>query len=202
MQGVDLHLPAAHQLMSRFRFLPDARLDDVMVSYASDGGGVGPHVDSYDVFLLQLSGRRRWRIGRGRRVRVCVPDLPLKILADFEAEEEHLLDAGDMLYLPPGWGHDGIAEGECMTASIGFRAASQDEFAREVLQRSIDAARDAADDAGERGAPPSPLYGDRGQPPTDDAGPDPGGDAGVCLCRRRRGWPAISARWLLRSANG
>ena len=105
----------------RFRFVPDARLDDVMVSYASDGGGVGPHVDSYDVFLLQLAGRRRWRIGRAARPRLR-DDVPLKMLADFEPSEDWLLEPGDMLYLPPGWAHDGVAVGDCITASIGFRA--------------------------------------------------------------------------------
>ena len=124
VQGVDLHLSGARALLERFRFVPDARLDDVMVSYASDGGGVGPHVDSYDVFLLQLQGRRRWRIGRVTDPSL-LPGVPLKILAAFEPEQEWLLEPGDMLYLPPGWGHDGVAEGECLTGSIGFRAAGR-----------------------------------------------------------------------------
>ena len=139
VQGLDLHVPAARALLDRFRFVPDARLDDVMMSLATDGGGVGPHVDSYDVFLLQARGRRRWRIGR-LKSRELVPDVPLKILADFAPEQEFLLEPGDMLYLPPGWAHDGVAEGECMTCSIGFRAAGRDELAREVLQRALDAA--------------------------------------------------------------
>ena len=129
VQGVDLHVPAARRLMDRFRFLPDARLDDLMISFATDGGGVGPHVDSYDVFLLQLAGHRRWRIsspGRG----ALVPGAPLRLLADFEAEQEWLLGPGDMLYLPPGWGHDGTAVGECMTCSIGFRSPSKSELHR------------------------------------------------------------------------
>lgn len=138
VQGVDLHSQAAHHLLSRFRFVPDARLDDVMVSYASDGGGVGPHVDSYDVFLLQVKGRRRWRIGRLDRPQLQ-PGVPLKILTNFVAEDEWVLEPGDMLYLPPQWAHDGVAEGECMTCSIGFRSASRGETAREVLQRLIDA---------------------------------------------------------------
>lgn len=143
VQGVDLHLDAAHALMKRFRFVPDARLDDVMVSFATDGGGVGPHFDSYDVFLLQLHGRRRWRIGRLPDPRL-VDGVPLKILANFEAEQEWLLDAGDMLYLPPRWAHDGIADGECMTCSIGFRAASRGELGRDLLARIAD---DDADEA-------------------------------------------------------
>ena len=152
VQGMDLHLPAARALLDRFRFVPDARLDDLMLSFATDGGGVGPHVDSYDVFLLQGTGRRRWRIGRARR-RELVPDLPLKILADFEPEAEWLLEPGDMLYLPPGWGHDGVAVGECTTCSIGFRAAGRDELAREVLQRVLDAIEPDT---------PGPLYRDPG----------------------------------------
>ena len=139
VQGLDLHVPAARALLERFRFVPDARLDDVMVSYASDGGGVGPHVDSYDVFLLQTQGRRRWRIGRVRSPEL-VAGVPLKILAHFEAEHDWLLEPGDMLYLPPGWAHDGVAEGACTTCSIGFRAAGRAELGREVLQRLLDAA--------------------------------------------------------------
>lgn len=173
VQGLDLHVPAAHALMAPFRFVPEARLDDVMVSYASDGGGVGPHLDSYDVFLLQVHGRRRWRIGRSHDTRLQ-PGLPLKILANFEAEQEWLLEPGDMLYLPPRWAHDGVAEGECMTCSIGFRSASRDEFAREVLQRSLDAAAEAADAEGEPAAA-SPLYRDPSQPATATPGRIPPG---------------------------
>jgi 50S ribosomal protein L16 3-hydroxylase len=129
VQGVDLRLPHARSLMDRFRFIPDARLDDLMVSYASDGGGVGPHVDSYDVFLLQVHGRRRWRISPPGPTRL-VPNAPLKLLADFRSSDDWLLEPGDMLYLPPGWGHEGTAVGECMTCSIGFRAPSDDELRR------------------------------------------------------------------------
>jgi 50S ribosomal protein L16 3-hydroxylase len=160
VQGVDLHVEAAHALLSQFRFVPDARLDDLMISWASDGGGVGPHVDSYDVFLLQVQGRRRWRIGRTRDT-TLVPDVPLRILQNFEAEEEWLLEPGDMLYLPPGWAHDGVAEGECMTASIGFRAPPKETLGREVLQRVLDAAEEPESDV---------LYQDRGQPATREPG--------------------------------
>lgn len=132
VQGVNLHNSAAAALMGQFRFIPDARLDDVMVSYATDGGGVGPHFDSYDVFLLQVSGRRRWRISSQDRLDL-VPDLPLKILAEFEAEQEFVLEPGDMLYLPPQYAHDGVAEGECMTCSIGFRAPAYRELAGHFL---------------------------------------------------------------------
>lgn len=157
VQGIDLHVPAAHELMSRFRFVPDARLDDLMMSYATDGGGVGPHFDSYDVFLLQVHGKRRWRIGRMSDP-VLVPDLPVKILANFQPEEEWVLEPGDMLYLPPRWAHDGVAEGECMTCSIGFRAPARDEVGREVLQRLLD---------GEEPLANSALYRDPSQPATD-----------------------------------
>ena len=160
VQGVDLQLSSARALLDRFRFVPDARLDDVMVSYASDGGGVGPHVDSYDVFLLQLHGRRRWRIGRVVDSSL-LPGVPLKILAAFEPEQEWLLEPGDMLYLPPGWGHDGVAERECLTASIGFRAAGREQLGREVLQRALDGGEAIDNDA---------LYRDPKQPATDAPG--------------------------------
>jgi len=161
VQGVDLHDENAHRLLSRFRFIADARLDDVMCSFASDGGGVGPHVDSYDVFLLQTKGRRRWRIGRAAKVRLR-DDVPLKMLADFEPSDEWLLDPGDMLYLPPGWGHDGVAEGECITASIGFRAPLAGELAADIVQRLAEAARDDGGSAAD-----GPRYRDAQAPPTD-----------------------------------
>ena len=153
VQGVDLHNDQVHALMQQFRFVPEARLDDLMISYASDGGGVGPHFDSYDVFLLQAHGRRRWRIGRQKDLSLR-DDIPLKVLAQFEPEEEFVLEPGDMLYLPPRYAHDGVAEGECMTYSIGFRAPARAELAQELLMR-------VAEDAGEDDAPV--LYRDAGQ---------------------------------------
>ena len=138
VQGVDLHHPAAHALLQRFAFVPAARLDDLMISYASNGGGVGPHFDSYDVFLLQAHGKRRWRIGKQKDL-TLKDGIPLKILDNFEAEEEYVLEPGDMLYLPPRYAHDGVAEGECMTYSIGFRSPKQDEMAREIFLRMSDA---------------------------------------------------------------
>ncbi|OGB19964.1 MAG: cupin [Burkholderiales bacterium RIFCSPLOWO2_12_67_14] len=138
VQGVDLHLDTGRELLERFRFVPDARLDDLMISWASDGGGVGPHFDSYDVFLLQASGQRHWRIGRQKDLSL-EPDVPLKILSHFEPEEEHLLNPGDMLYLPPRWAHDGVAVGDdCMTYSIGFRVPQRGGLAGELLQRMAD----------------------------------------------------------------
>ena len=141
VQGVDLHDERLHTLINQFRFVPDARLDDLMISYATDSGGVGPHFDSYDVFLLQAHGRRRWRIGRQKDLSLQ-PDMPLKILANFEPEEEFVLEPGDMLYLPPKYAHDGIAEGECMTYSIGFRSPERAELAQEILQRLAEQAID------------------------------------------------------------
>ncbi len=156
VQGVDLHDERAHALLQSFRFVPDARLDDLMISYASDGGGVGPHFDSYDVFLLQAHGRRRWRIGRQKDL-ALVDGLPLKILADFQPEEEFVLEPGDMLYLPPRWAHDGIAGGECRTYAVGLRQPARDEMGRELLQR-------VADDAGDLVG--SAAYRDPQQPAT------------------------------------
>ena len=155
VQGVDLHHTAAHALLNSFRFIPDARLDDLMISFATEGGGVGPHFDSYDVFLLQAQGRRRWRIGKrfdpGLR-----RDVPLKMLASFQAEQEFVLEPGDMLYLPPHFAHDGTAEaGECMTYSIGFRSPARAELAQELLQRLAD---HAAEELGEQ------RYRDPAQP--------------------------------------
>jgi 50S ribosomal protein L16 3-hydroxylase len=141
---VDLHNDAVHALMQQFRFVPEARLDDLMISYAADGGGVGPHFDSYDVFLLQAHGKRRWRIGRQKDLSLR-DGIPLKVLAHFEPEEEFVLEPGDMLYLPPRYAHDGIAEGECMTYSIGFRAPARAELAQELLVRL---AEDAGDEEG------------------------------------------------------
>ena len=161
VQGVDLHDDDAHRLLRRFRFVADARLDDVMCSWASDGGGVGPHVDSYDVFLLQTTGRRRWRVGRVPDPRLR-DDVPLKMLTEFAPTAEWLLDPGDMLYLPPGWGHDGVAVGECITASIGFRAPAAAELATALLER-------IAEDARDRVAEPTRIdtrrYGDAGTAP-------------------------------------
>jgi 50S ribosomal protein L16 3-hydroxylase len=132
VQGLNLELPEADALLRRFRFLPYARLDDVMVSYAAAGGGVGPHFDSYDVFLLQGPGRRRWSVSQQRKLELD-PKAPLRILRNFRPEKEWLLGPGDMLYLPPGWAHDGVALEPCFTYSIGFRAPSHQELAREFL---------------------------------------------------------------------
>jgi len=127
----------AEALLARFAFIPHARIDDVMVSYAVPGGGVGPHVDSYDVFLLQGRGERRWRISR-QEDQAFVPDLPLRILERFQPEDEWVLEAGDMLYLPPGVAHEGVALTECLTWSIGFRAPSDAQIAEGFLDHLRD----------------------------------------------------------------
>ena len=130
VQSVDHHVPAVAALLEPFRFIPNWRIDDVMVSYATDGGGVGPHFDQYDVFLVQGLGRRRWQLGP-----LCdsaTPLLPhddLRLLANFDPAEEWILEPGDMLYVPPRFAHNGIAVGDdCMTYSIGFRAPSRGEL--------------------------------------------------------------------------
>jgi len=132
VQAVNQHLQDGADLLQQFDFIPHARLDDLMISYAPDGGGVGPHFDSYDVFLLQGQGQRLWRIS-GQTDLALVEDAPLRILANFHADEEWVLNPGDMLYLPPHLPHWGIAIGDCMTYSIGFRAPSQQELASEFL---------------------------------------------------------------------
>jgi 50S ribosomal protein L16 3-hydroxylase len=132
VQSLDHHLASGAALIEQFTFIPRARLDDLMVSYAVPGGGVGPHFDSYDVFLLQGMGHRRWRISAQENLDL-VEGLPLKILKHFEVEAEYLLGPGDMLYLPPKYAHDGVAEDECMTYSIGFRAPSFQELGEGFL---------------------------------------------------------------------
>lgn len=139
VQGVDLHHEGIHSLLKQFRFLPDARLDDLMISYASDQGGVGPHFDSYDVFLLQAAGKRRWSIGRQRDMRLQ-EGVPLKILERFEPEQTFVLEPGDMLYLPPRYAHDGVAEGtDCMTYSIGLRSPAKRHLGADLLARVAEA---------------------------------------------------------------
>ena len=133
VQGVDAHLSAARALMVRFGFIPFARQDDLMVSLAPVGGGVGPHFDSYDVFLLQAKGRRRWRVSAQSDLRL-VDRAPLKILKDFVPTQEFSVEPGDLLYLPPRYAHDGVAENDCITCSVGFRAPSRQEICYEFLQ--------------------------------------------------------------------
>jgi len=144
VQRVDHYLPEVAELKQLVDFLPGWRFDDVMVSYAVDGGGVGPHFDRYDVFLLQGAGRRRWRLGQ-----LCDAKTPLQahrdlsLLADFDVTQEFVLEPGDMLYVPPGVAHWGVAEGECITYSLGFRAPSM----ANVLAARIDQALASLDES-------------------------------------------------------
>jgi 50S ribosomal protein L16 3-hydroxylase len=133
VQGVNHALPAAQRLLDRFAFIPYARLDDLMVSYAPRGGGVGPHFDSYDVFLLQGEGRRRWRVSRQRDLALVV-GAPLRILRRFRPTQEWELHTGDLLYLPPRCAHEGVALTDCITFSIGFRAPGARELATRFLE--------------------------------------------------------------------
>ncbi len=154
VQAVDHHIPAVADLIEAFRFIPNWRIDDVMVSYATDTGGVGAHYDQYDVFLIQGLGRRRWELGG-----MCDGDTPLlphddlRLLAAFEARQDFILEPGDILYVPPGIAHMGTAIGhDCMTYSVGFRAPS----AVELVEGWTDAVLDTMpDDDADR-------YGDAG----------------------------------------
>ncbi|WP_255532183.1 cupin domain-containing protein [Polynucleobacter parvulilacunae] len=142
LQGMEAHHPAAAKILSWFRFIPDARLDDLMISIAGVGGGVGPHFDSYDVFLIQMSGRRQWRISEQKDLSLN-PKLPLKILQNFKVEQEWVLEPGDMLYLPPHVAHDGIAlDPGCQTWSVGFRSPSFKELLQEGLWRLAESLED------------------------------------------------------------
>ncbi|MBI5890015.1 MAG: cupin domain-containing protein [Nitrosomonadales bacterium] len=132
VQGVNHLLPQGADLVKQFNFIPHARLDDLMVSYAPKGGGVGPHFDAYDVFLVQGLGHRRWQIST-QKDQTLVEGAPLRLLKDFKVEQEWVLEAGDMLYLPPHCAHNGIAEDDCMTYSIGFRTPWYQELAEQFL---------------------------------------------------------------------
>ena len=142
VQSVNHYLPEAADLLAQFNFIPHARLDDLMVSYAPAGGGVGAHVDSYDVFLLQGSGKRNWKVSAQTDLSL-VEGAPLRILKHFDTEQEWTLEAGDMLYLPPQIAHWGVSmSDDCMTYSIGFRAPKTQELMHEFLsylQDNIDA---------------------------------------------------------------
>ena len=169
VQGVDLHHSAVNELKNRFRFAPDARLDDLMISYATDGGGVGPHFDSYDVFLLQAHGTRRWRIGK-QKDGTLQANVPLRILSNFKPELTFDLEPGDMLYLPPRYAHDGVAIGECMTYSIGFKVPKQVDLGRELLLRYADAVDEDCEQDNDSKNPtkvkPEVLYRDADQEAT------------------------------------
>lgn len=130
VQEVDRHVPAVADLFDRFTFLPNWRKDDVMISFAAKDAGVGAHIDSYDVFLLQGSGRRRWEIGPAMKEREAhyKEGLDIRILENFEVTESFELEPGDMLYLPPGVPHNGVAIDPCLTYSFGFLAPTRAEM--------------------------------------------------------------------------
>ncbi len=130
VQEINKYIPEFALLQERFAFLPNWRLDDVMVSFAPEHGSVGPHADNYDVFLIQGPGRRRWQLSyQDCGPEQLIPDLPVRILRDFQPEEEYILEEGDMLYLPPGVVHHGVALEDCITISVGYRAPAIAELA-------------------------------------------------------------------------
>jgi 50S ribosomal protein L16 3-hydroxylase len=131
VQEVDKHVPAVADLFDQFDFVPHWRKDDVMVSFAAKDAGVGPHIDSYDVFLLQGTGRRRWEIAPAGPEWVDREGLDIRMLQNFQASESFDLEPGDMLYLPPGVPHNGVAIEPCLTFSFGFLAPSRAEVLRD-----------------------------------------------------------------------
>ncbi|MDP3906613.1 cupin domain-containing protein [Novosphingobium sp.] len=187
VQAVDHHDPAVAALIAPFRFVPDWRIDDVMVSYASDGGGVGPHFDQYDVFLIQGLGRRRWQVGaRCDADSALLPHDDLRLLAEFQPTEEWVLEPGDILYIPPGFAHDGVALGDdCMTYSVGFRAPSRGE----LIAHWCEAVLDELDE--------DDRYADPGLTPQANPGEiTPAALAGLhTLITERLGDRAAFARW-------
>ncbi|MBB3359395.1 50S ribosomal protein L16 3-hydroxylase [Novosphingobium sp. BK486] len=162
VQAVDQQVPQVADLIAPFRFVPDWRIDDVMISYATDGGGVGPHFDQYDVFLIQGLGRRRWRVGA--RCDAATPrqqHADLALIADFAATGDWVLEPGDILYVPPGFAHDGVALGDdCMTYSIGFRAPSRAELVEGWGAHVADQLEAAADHEADRYADPDLVLQD------------------------------------------
>jgi 50S ribosomal protein L16 3-hydroxylase len=191
VQGVNLVHPPAAALLARFDFVPHARVDDVMVSYAAPGGGVGPHFDSYDVFLVQGVGRRRWQVSAQGDLALR-DGVPVKLLRRFVPEGTATLDAGDLLYLPPRFAHDGVAVEACTTWSVGFRAPTVNELARGFLEHLAE----HADLPG--------RYADPRQPATLAPGcvPDALVDAALDAVRRvratRRGAARFVGEWLTR----
>jgi len=139
IQAADHFLPEVTGLLDQFRFIPNWRLDDIMISYATKGGSVGPHYDQYDVFLLQAGGQRHWQVGqRCDHKTPALDDTPLHIIKSFEQLAQYTLDPGDMLYLPPQYSHWGKAlDDDCITYSIGFRAPSKSEILEELLQECL-----------------------------------------------------------------
>lgn len=137
VQGIDQVLPQAASMLQQFSFIPHARLDDLMASYAPPGGGVGPHFDSYDVFLIQGMGERRWRTSAQKKL-TLVKNVPLRILDNFKVQQQCEVKTGDLLYLPPRYAHDGVALTPCITYSVGFRAPTAQELGSRFLEHVQD----------------------------------------------------------------
>ncbi|MEK7991069.1 MAG: cupin domain-containing protein [Thiotrichaceae bacterium] len=135
VQEANKHVPDIEDILDKFDFLPSWRIDDLMISYAAPQGSVGAHTDSYDVFLLQAFGQRRWQISQQNGE--LLPDLELSILKEFTAEESWILEPGDMLYLPPNLAHHGVALDECMTFSIGFLAPTHNEMLQDFVDYNL-----------------------------------------------------------------
>lgn len=142
VNDTDQHLPELKAVMEPFRFIPDWRIDDLMISFAVEGGSVGPHVDEYDVFLIQAQGQRRWQITtQPAHPNNFLPDLELRIMKDFQPEQEWVVNPGDLLYLPPNVPHYGVALNECMTYSVGFRAPSQADMLEKLVENLLEEPR-------------------------------------------------------------
>ncbi|MBV1919081.1 MAG: cupin domain-containing protein, partial [Pseudomonadales bacterium] len=143
VQAVDLHIPEFSQFLDTFKFIPSWRLDDIMITYATDQGSVGPHYDYYDVFLIQLDGKRQWQSGQQcDEDTALLPDLPVRILSQFDTNDTWNVEPGDLLYLPPGLAHHGVADGECMTLSVGFRAPSNKDLLSSYTDHQLDQLQD------------------------------------------------------------
>lgn len=187
VQAVDHHVPEVAALIAPFRFIPNWRIDDVMVSYATDGGGVGPHFDQYDVFLVQGLGRRRWQVGAPCDAETALlPHDDLRLLAEFEPTAEWVLEPGDILYVPPRVPHNGVALGDdCMTYSIGFRAPAHGELLAHWSDHLLD---DIPDDD---------RYADPGLLPQDNPGEiSPAAIAGLqAMLAKSLLDPEAFARW-------
>ena len=140
VQAVDHYLPELGDYLDYFNFIPNWRIDDIMVSYAPEGGSVGPHFDQYDVFLIQGRGQRHWQLGQ-----YCddstprLPDVKLRILQDMQPWFDEVLNPGDLLYVPPGLAHYGVARNDCMTYSIGFRAPGLAQLLERVVDNALEA---------------------------------------------------------------